>query len=299
MIEIHDTTDFRSDVPSAVTLGKFDGLHRGHQKLIREVLRLQDLGCYGIVFTIAPEGAPALLTAREKRDMLEELGADCMIRCPYVPEILRMEPEEFVSGVLVERLKARYIVVGTDFRFGCGRSGDVGLLERLQGKYGFRAAVMEKEMSGERKISSTYVREALAAADMELVSHLLGYDYPVTGKVVHGKQLGRRIGMPTINQIPGTGKLLPPYGVYFSDVDAANGLHCRGVTNIGRKPTVDGSFVGAETYLYGVHEDLYGQDVRVRLRRFWRPEQKFASVDELKAQLGRDIQAGKDYFGLW
>ena len=181
MIEIHDTIQFQQAEPSVVTLGKFDGLHRGHQKLIREVLRLQDMGYYGIAFTIAPEDSPALLTAQEKRDLFEAFGVDCMIRCPYIPEILGMEPEAFVSDVLIRQLKARYIVVGTDFRFGYRRRGDVKLLASLQGKYGFRLIVMEKERHDGREISSTYVKEALALADMELVNTLLGYACPVTG----------------------------------------------------------------------------------------------------------------------
>ncbi len=186
MTEIHDTIDFRSPSPSVVTLGKFDGLHRGHQKLIREVLRLQDLGYYGIAFVIAPESGPTLLSPEEKRAMLEAYGIDCMIRCPYVPEILSLEPETFVSGVLVEQLKARYVVVGTDFRFGHKRSGDVELLKRLQGKYGFRLIVMEKECHEGREISSTYVKEALARGDTALASQLLGYAYPDLGTAGDG-----------------------------------------------------------------------------------------------------------------
>lgn len=297
MTEIHDTTVFHSEVPTAVTLGKFDGLHRGHQKLIREILRLQEQGCYGIVFTIAPENQPVLLTEEEKCAMLEGLGVDCMIRCPFVPEILSMEPEQFVSQILAKQLKAKYIVVGTDFRFGHDRKGDVLLLKQLQEKYDFRLIVMEKECHEGSEISSTRIRDALAHADMELAGELLGFAYPVEGIVRHGKQLGRKIGMPTINQIPDWRKLLPPYGVYFSTV-RSDGRCWQGVTNIGCKPTVDGSFLGVETYLYGVNEDLYGRHVQVSICSFRRPEQRFASVDELKMQMEQDILAGKRYFGL-
>ena len=297
MIEIHDTTDFHSPFPSVVTLGKFDGLHRGHQKLIREVLRLQDKGLYGIAFTIAPEENPALLTPQEKGELFEAFGIDCIMRCPYVPEILGMEPEAFVSEVLVEQMKARYIVVGTDFRFGHRRRGDVALLEALQGKYGFRLIVVEKERHEGREISSTYIREVLSDADMELANCLLGYAYPVTGVVEHGRRLGRRIGMPTINLIPDRRKLLPPKGVYFSEV-VSDRFRCHGVTNIGCKPTVAGETLGVETHLYGVREDLYGEPMKVMLKHFRRPEQRFASVDDLKAQMQRDIQAGKAYFGI-
>ncbi len=294
---IYNTTDFYSDVPSAVTLGKFDGLHRGHQKLIREIVRLQKEQYYGIVFTIAPENNPALLTVEEKRYILETHGIDCMIRCPYIPEILGMEPETFVAQILIRKLKAKYIVVGTDFRFGCGRSGDVELLAALQEKYDYTLIVVEKECCKGREISSTYIRESLAASDMALVQELLGFPYPVRGTVQHGKQLGRRIGMPTINMIPEPGKLLPPEGVYYSDVTVGE-IQCHGVTNIGYKPTVDGTFLGVETYLYGVQENLYGQEAEVRIRSFRRPERRFSGIEELKTQMELDILSGKEFFGV-
>lgn len=292
---IEQTTDFHSEGQSAVTLGKFDGLHLGHQSLIEEIVDLQRSGLEGIVFSIAPERIPALLTAEEKRDMLEHCGVDRMIRCPFVPEVLGMEPETFIADILVKRLQAKYIVVGTDFRFGHNRTGDVKLLARLQKKYGYTVKVIEKKCYQSREISSTYVREALGAADLELVNRLLGYEYPVHGVVLHGRQLGRRIGMPTINLIPEEYKLLPPPGVYFSRARIGDKDFC-GVTNIGYKPTVDGSFLGVETYLFGTEEDMYDRQAEVRLLKFRRPERRFASVEALKAQMESDIRAGKEFF---
>ena len=294
---IENTTDFYSEMPSAVTLGKFDGLHRGHQKLIRKLLQLQEAGYYGIVFTIAPEQNQVLLTNEEKRDMLEAQGIDCMIRCPFVPEVLSMEPEKFVADVLVGRLKVKHIVVGTDFRFGHNRAGDVKLLEKLQETYNFTLHVLQKECYGDQVISSSYIRESLAKADMELVSNLLGYYFPMKGKVQHGRKLGRTIGMPTINQIPEERKLLPPEGVYYSEVMIED-RKFYGMTNIGYKPTVDGSFRGVETYLFGVNENLYEKNAEIRIRRFRRQEQRFPDIDALKKQMELDIQAGKEYFGV-
>lgn len=295
---VNDTVEFYSEHPSVITLGKFDGLHRGHQKLIREVVRLQkEEQLYGIVFTIAPNDQKVLLTAEEKQKLLEAQGVDCMIRCPFVPQILSMEPEDFVAEILVKNLKARYIVVGTDFRFGHQRTGDVVLLQKLQKKYGYTLIVLEKECCDGQVISSTRIRKALTEGKMELVHQLLGCAYPITGQILHGKALGRRIGMPTINQIPDPLKLLPPAGVYFSDVICQNRKYC-GVTNIGYKPTVDGSFLGVETYLYGVNEDLYGAEASVHIRSFRRAEMKFASIEELKKQMEQDIAAGKEYFDV-
>lgn len=294
---IHDTTEFYSEVPTAVTLGKFDGLHRGHQRLLHEVSVLQKQGIAGVAFTIAPENRMALLLPEEKRKMFEAYGMDCMIQCPYIPEVLSMEPERFISEILVKALRVNCIVVGTDFRFGHDRRGDAAMLASLAGKYGYSVRILEKECYHGREISSTYVKEALAEGDMELVEELLGYAYPVTGVVLHGRQLGRRIGMPTVNLIPDSRKLLPPNGVYFSEVKLEDKIY-QGVTNIGYKPTIDGSFLGVETYLYGVDRDLYGCELEVRFLKFRRPEYRFDSIDELKAQMERDIQAGKEYFSV-
>ncbi|MCD7762012.1 MAG: riboflavin biosynthesis protein RibF [Lachnospiraceae bacterium] len=291
-----------------MTLGKFDGLHKGHQKLIREVLRLQQEGFYGIVFAIAPDDRTVLLTSAEQRHILETQGMDCMIRCPFVPEILGMEPEAFISEVLCRQLNAKVIVVGSDFRFGYQRRGDVKYLKKMQSKYGYTLRVMEEERYQKRKVSSTWIREALSGADLELVHELLGFWFPVEGTVLHGRHLGHQIGIPTVNLRPEPYKLLPPPGVYYSDVvlsyaeqDQEYGLtSClrHGVTNIGYKPTVDGTFLGVETFLYDTSDDLYGQDIRILLRKFRRPEQKFNSLEELKTQMQQDIGSGKEYFGV-
>lgn len=291
----YGTTDFYSEVPTAVTLGKFDGLHLGHQKLIGRIRAQKEQGLASAVFVIAPQGVPRLLTSAEKRKKLEEAGIDCLIECPFVPEILNMGPDEFVSEVLVKKLKTKYLAVGTDFRFGRERSGDAAFLLAGQERYGVHTDVIEKERLGERVISSTYVREAMQEGNMELANDLLGYRYSVAGIVQHGRQLGRRIGMPTVNLIPEKDKLLPPNGVYFTRV-LCEGSSYRGVTNIGCKPTVDGSFTGVETYLYDFTGELYGRQIVVELLSFRRPERRFDSVDELKEQMQKDILSGKEYF---
>jgi riboflavin kinase/FMN adenylyltransferase len=153
---------------------------------------------------------------------------------------------------------------------------------------------VEKECYEGREISSTYIKEALAEARMDLVNTLLGYPYSICGTIERGHQLGRRIGMPTINLVPPVRKLVPPCGVYYSEV-LLEGRNFRGITNIGYKPTVDGSFLGVETYLYGVNEDLYGRRAQVKLLAFRRPEQKFDSVEALKIQMERDIRAGEQF----
>ncbi len=291
----YGTTDFYSEVPTAVTLGKFDGLHLGHQKLIGRILAKKGQGLASTVFVIAPPGVPRLLTSEEKKRRLEQLGIDCLVECPFIPEILGMGPEQFMAEVLKKKLKAAYLAVGTDFRFGYQRSGDVRFLKERQREYGINVDIIEKRRLGGRVISSTYVREAMRAGKMELAEELLGYPYSVTGVVRHGKQLGRTIGMPTVNLIPEADKLLPPNGVYFTKVFCAGNCY-RGVTNIGCKPTVDGSFIGVETYLYDFSGELYGSEITVELLSFQRPERRFDSVERLKEQMHKDILCGEEYF---
>ena len=238
---------------------------------------------------------PRLLTRAEKRKKLEDAGVDCLVECPFISEILSMGPEQFMTEVLLKKLKAAYLTVGTDFRFGYQRSGDVLFLKNHQEAYGIQVDVIEKERMNDRVISSTYVREAMREGKMELAQKLLGYPYSVTGTVRHGRQLGRTIGMPTVNLVPEMDKLLPPNGVYFSRV-RIEGTCYRGITNIGCKPTVNGDFIGVETYLYDFSGELYDKEIVVELLSFRRPERRFESLEKLKEQMHRDILCGKEYF---
>lgn len=297
---IEGLMDYTMDRDTAVTLGKFDGVHRGHQKLISHICEKERQGLESAVVTIWPDPkVKALLTKSEKKELLRKLGVSWWIDCPFLPQISHMEPEDFIREILVKRMRAKYIAVGSDFRFGYQRKGDWRLLERMQKEVGYELEVVEKETYGNREISSTYVKEALAQGNMELVNELLGYPYTVQGEVLHGRRIGRTLGMPTTNLIPSVGKLLPPNGVYASRtlMEAGNSKTERpGITNIGYKPTVGEYFRGVETYLFDFDGDLYGQEIAVQLYAFERPEQKFQSMDALKEQMHRDIEFGKKYF---
>ncbi len=281
---------------SAVTLGKFDGLHRGHQKLISRIRQLESEGYKSVVFTLnSRRERGLLLTDEERRIHLEHMGISYLIDCPFVAEIANMDPEEFVKNILADKLHARYLVVGEDFRFGHNRTGNCHTLLDLQKTYGFQVEIVSKESYEGREISSTYVREALAEGDMELVHKLLGYSYYVTGEVLHGRRLGRVLGMPTTNLVPTTRKMLPPNGVYAS-VTVLEGKEYPGITNIGYKPTVGADFKGVETYLFDFDKDLYGETIQVKLQKFERPEKKFDSLEELKNTMHKDIAFGREYF---
>ena len=296
-------TSFGVMAPSAVSLGKFDGLHRGHQKLLQHILEQKKNGLEATIFTFASNptrmlsglSAQNILTNEERREMLAKAGVDNLLECPFVPEIAHMEPERFIEDVLVGQLKMKFAAVGTDFHFGYQRRGDHAMLQKLAPKYGYTVEVVEKEQSHGRDISSTYVKEALEAGNMELVNDLLGYRYFISGEVLHGRRIGRTLGMPTTNLVPSTKKLLPPNGVYLSRTRIGEQAYY-GVTNIGYKPTIGETFRGVETYLFDFDGDLYGENIDVELWKFKRPEMKFDSVEHLKNQMQADIAFGKEYF---
>lgn len=303
---IRKTLDFEAEKPSVITLGKFDGVHRGHMKLINRILELgkkDDLETVIFTFDVSPQvrlgqrKTQMLLTNEERRKRLHDLGVHTLIECPFIPEVMCMEAEDFINEILVKKLHARAVIVGPDFHFGHERKGTPELLEYLGRNQGFAVEVLNKVMDGSREISSTYIREELQRGHIEKANELLGYPYAVTGEVVRGHQLGRTIGVPTINQIPGEDKILPPRGVYASRTSVA-GREFFGITNIGVKPTVLEKFVGVETYLFGCDLDLYGEKARVELYHYQRPEQKFDSVEALKRQLQKDEEHGKKFFRL-
>lgn len=300
---IENTLEFETERGSIVTLGKFDGLHRGHMLLVDRVLEQGKRdGLETVVFTfsvppsshMAHQPAHQLLTNKERQFYLEQLGIDTLVECPFDDQIMRMEPETFVEEILVKKLHTVRIVVGSDFRFGYQRRGSASMLKRLGPSLGYTVEIVQKAEEDGREISSTWIREELRRGNMETVSRLLGRPYTVEEKIVHGRALGRTIGIPTINQIPVREKLLPPYGVYVSKTKVA-GQEFYGMTNIGVKPTVGERFAGVETYLFGCDLDLYGQTASVSLLHFLRREQKFPSVEGLREQLREDEAAARAY----
>lgn len=300
---IEKETAFQLNKPSAVAIGKFDGIHRGHQSLLQHILEQKAKGLQAVVFTFDPSPAvlfsgkrlPELTTKREKRKLFEELGIDVLIEFPLTFESAAIEAEVFMEKVLAGQMKAAYIAAGTDLSFGKEGKGDTALLEKYAGRYGYQTDIIEKVCLEGTEISSSYVREVVKAGDMEKAELLIGEAYSVTGIVAHGKKLGRRLGMPTVNLLPEKEKLLPPYGVYFSEVVLGEHTY-KGITNIGCKPTVnDERQAGVETYLYDFAQDIYGKEITVRLFSFHRPEQKFGSVEELKTQMAADIAKGRYY----
>ena len=288
-IEEYRRSDYCTDLfRSAVTLGKFDGVHIGHTKLIRDITRhSRRRGLISIVFAI--ETKDGFILSHDERAMyLESLDVDILVECPFSKEFRNMLPEEFAGKVLSQTLRAAYVCVGPDFTFGRDRAGSAAVLLELGTVYGFHTVILEKERIRGEDVSSTRVREALRSGNMKLVEEMLGRSYPILGTVRHGRHLGTGIGYPTVNVLPQEGKILPPDGVYASVTTLPDHTLVKGVTNIGIRPTVGGKERRAETTLIHFHRDLYDRQIMHELLRFIRPEKKFDSLEELSEQIAID-----------
>lgn len=288
---------------TSLTIGKFDGVHSGHQILIQKVLQDGKEGYTTTVFTfdkfpsqlLSHQSSPSIVTEEEKQEFLEKLGIERYILFPFHTQTASMEPEQFVKEILVEHMKVKKLYVGLDFRFGKNRAGDISLLRKLSQIYEFEFEVVEKRQFQKADISSTRIRECIRQGQIEDVTSMLGRPYQLSGEIIHGNNLGHTIGIPTINQSFPIGKVMPALGVYCSKV-TIDGIVYYGITNIGSKPTVQDYLVyGIETHLFYCNEDLYGKHATTELLCFVRPEQRFSSLDDLIQQLEKDKLFGRNY----
>lgn len=303
---ISGTTQFKIEEGTAVAIGKFDGLHLGHRRLLKEILRQKEDGLKAAVFTFDPSPevffgmnpSRELSTNEEKRALFREIGIDILVEFPFNRMTAATPPEDFVVDILCSRMNARFVAAGTDLSFGAMGKGNFALMSSLARHLGFEARKIDKIERNGKVISSTLIRRLVEEGNMEEAAACLGAPYRITGKIVHGRALGRRIGIPTLNQLPPPDKLLPPFGVYYSEVKA-DGRVYKGMTNIGTKPTVtDEHVVTVETYLYDFEGDLYGETAEVGLLTYRRPEKRFSGVMELRKTMEEDILAGKIYHGI-
>lgn len=303
---IESSLDFQLNRETAVAIGKFDGVHVGHRRLLEEILAKKKEGLQACVFTF--DVSPAVLfgvsdgkvltTREEKRRIFQELGVDVLVEFPMTLQTAATEPEDFARLFLSNALSARIIAAGEDLSFGRMGRGDAALLKRLAGELGFEVKTIPKIKIGDTEVSSTYVRSLLEQGDLEQAERFLGEPYAMDGVVTRGHQIGHTLGFPTINILPAEEKLLPPFGVYFSRARVGDRLY-PAISNIGRKPTISGrERIGVETFLYDFEGDLYGREVQVYLHKFCRPERKFEDLEALKAQISQDIATGRSYHQL-
>lgn len=287
----------------ALTIGTFDGVHLGHQALIRglaEQGRRMGLPVAVALFEpqprefFQPEQAPArLCRLREKIQALARLPVDRVLLLRFDQAMANQPPETFIRCTLVGALRVKYLVVGDDFRFGKGRRGDFSMLCRAGAEAGFIVADTATFAMNERRVSSTWVREALEAGDCAMAARLLGRPYAVCGRVVRGNKQGRLLGFPTAN-LALRRKNVPVRGVFAVTMRGINGLELAGVANVGVRPTLDGgTTVLLETHLFDFHQDIYQRLVEVRFHAKLREEQRFASVEALRAQIAQDAIAAR------
>lgn len=296
---------FSATKKTIITLGTFDGVHLGHQAILKKLVNATENGTYeSLVLTFYPhprmvlnqEGTMHLLnTIEEKTILLEKSGIDHLIVHPFDENFSKLSAEAFVKNILVDQLNIHKIIIGYDHRFGVNRTADINDLIHFGNQYNFEVAQINAEEINEITVSSTKIRTALLDGAIELANQYLGYDYFFSGKVIKGKQLGRTIGFPTANIVLFESyKLIPKNGVYVV-YSTINNNRVYGMMNIGYNPTVGENNKTIEVHFFDLNEDLYDKIVTVSIVKFIRTEEKFESIDTLKMQLNKDREFSKTY----
>ena len=298
----------RADRPNAVTIGNFDGIHLGHQAMLaRLTSRAASVGAAPAVLTFephpreifAPESAPTRLTSlREKLEILRSLHVAHVHICRFSRPFAAVSAEDFVRRILVEGLKARYVLVGDDFRFGAKRAGDFALLQRMGREFGFEAEALHTVETDGQRASSTAVRDALAAGDMATAAQMLGRPYSISGRVVGGDQLGRKIGYPTAN-IQLKHNKPPVKGIFAVHVQGLDRPDWPGVASLGTRPTVHANGRPTlEVHLFNFDRSIYREHLRVEFLHKLRDEAKFPDMASLIAQIDRDAQQARELLNV-
>lgn len=302
---LQNIENFNHKEPTVVTIGTFDGVHVGHQKIIR---RLINAGINGhlksVVLTFFPHprmvlqkdtGIKLINTIDERSEILNSLGLDFLLIKEFTQEFSRLTAEDFVKEILVNKLNAKKVIIGYDHRFGRNRNADIEDLKRFGETYGFEVEEISAKDIDDVSVSSTKIRMALSEGDITKANMFLGYPYMLTGIVSKGKGLGKQLGFPTANiRIEEDYKLIPKYGSYVVNSTINNQL-VYGMMNVGMNPTVDGKTESIEVHFFDFDDTIYDQKIQVNLLHRIRDEQKFESVEALKNQLAKDKEVSLHY----
>ncbi|AIG29160.1 bifunctional riboflavin kinase/FAD synthetase [Flavobacterium psychrophilum] len=302
----YSISDFKCEKKTVATLGTFDGVHLGHQKIISRLLNnTQNKHLESVVLTFSQHPRSVLQvesnikllnTNAEKIALLEKKGIDNLIIHPFDASFSELTGEDFVKNILVDQLNIKKIIIGYDHRFGKNRASDIHDLIYFGKKYHFDVEQISAKEIDEISISSTKIRKAIQDGNIKLANQYLGYNYLFAGNVIRGQQLGRTIGFPTANiSIENTQKIIPKNGVYIVE-GSWQGKNHQGMMNIGTKPTVDGKNTTIEVHFFNLNEDLYNLEITISVCEFIRAEVKFNSIEELKRQLQQDKIISLDYF---
>jgi riboflavin kinase/FMN adenylyltransferase len=297
---LNDISELRTvPGPTHLAIGVFDGLHLGHQAVIGKAVKSAALsGGSAVVVTFHPhpvrvlraEKAPRLLTSTQhKIQLIRDLGAEALLILKFTSEFSKTAPLTFIESLVTGSNQLRQICVGREWSFGANRSGSVHLLAELAPKFGFEVGIVPPVVIGEQVVSSTLIRSAVECGDLDSAATLLGRQFTILGTVSEGKRLGRRLGFPTAN-LRAHNEQFPPNGVYAANAKFEEKEY-GGVVNIGVRPTIEHEAGERllELHLFDFDQDIYGRDVEVGFLRYLRPEQKFSGIEELQAQIRRDV----------
>ena len=304
----HSISLFKATKPTVATIGTFDGVHLGHRKILELITKnAKETNLESLVLTFFPHPRiivhednemKQLNSLNEKKELLTNLGIDNLIIHPFDMAFSRLTAEEFVRDVLVSTFKIQKIIIGYDHRFGRNRTANINDLIAFGNRFGFDVDQISAEEINEVSISSTKIRNALAEGNVKLANSYLGHPYTLSGKVMKGNQLGRTIGFPTANiKIEENYKLIPSNGVYIVKSGVKGIIYC-GMMNIGNRPTINGNAQSIEINLFDFDQNIYGETLTVIILHKMREEQRFESLEALKAQLIIDKKTAQEYFTL-
>ena len=303
----HHLSEFNKLDNAVVTIGTFDGVHFGHQKIVKRLCELaKATGGESVILTFFPH--PRLIldpenqdlkminTIKQKAEILTNLGVDHLIITPFTRDFSNLSAKEYIEGVLVNTLGTKYIIVGYDHRFGKDRKGGMPELEEYSKLFGYQIELIQEQDVNDVAVSSTKIRQALLKGDVALAAKYLGYHFSVEGRVVKGDKIGRTIGYPTANIfVEETYKLIPSDGIYAVTVSMAEETY-KGMAYIGQRPTINGMTRNIEVNIFDFNKEIYGQTIKMTFLEFLRHDVKFTGLDALKDQLQKDKENTLAYF---
>ncbi len=287
---------------SVVTIGNFDGVHIGHEKIISKLVEsAKTLGLPSVLISFAPtpqcffgREQATLSNFKEKHRLLSKLGVDEHLLVYFDRSFSEIKAQDFIQKVLIDSLNMKHCLIGDDFRFGKNRQGDLVLLQSLSKTKGFSVESTQSILCNDSRASSSEVRALLSQGDLVGAAQMLGREFSISGKIIHGQQKGRTIGFPTIN-IPIKRKISPILGVFATIVEV-QGVTYRGVCNIGNRPTINGTKTLLEVFLFDFNQEVYGYEAKVVFKHKIRKEKKFDSFEALKQQIKHDVETAKIFF---